>query len=62
MLHVPVMKEEVLRLLSPRPGMRIVDATVGAGGHAEAILTAVGPGGHLIGIDLDPHARIVSTL
>ncbi|MHC4599439.1 MAG: 16S rRNA (cytosine(1402)-N(4))-methyltransferase RsmH [Planctomycetota bacterium] len=56
MLHVPVMMEEVLRLLSPRPGDRIVDATVGAAGHAAAILRAVGSEGRLMGVDLDPRA------
>lgn len=33
-----------------------VDATVGAGGHAEAILERIGPGGQLIGIDRDDQA------
>ena len=60
-LHVPVMLEQATRLLDPQPGRRIVDATVGAGGHAEHILEQLGPGGELIGIDRDPeileHAR-----
>ena len=52
--HVPVMVESALRLLAPRPGARIVDATVGAGGHAEAILHRLGSDGNLIGMDRDP--------
>ncbi len=60
-LHVPVMVEAVLHLLNPEPGRRIVDATTGAGGHAERILEELGPDGELIGIDRDSeileHAR-----
>lgn len=51
--HLPVMLEPVLRVLRPRPGARIVDATIGLGGHAEIILRRLGPGGELIGIDRD---------
>ncbi len=51
--HLPVMVEPVLRVLHPREGARIVDATVGVGGHAEAILRRLGPTGELIGIDRD---------
>ncbi len=54
--HVPVMKEEVIRLLSVERGGVIVDGTVGDGGHAAAILKASGPGGILVGVDLDPDA------
>jgi 16S rRNA (cytosine1402-N4)-methyltransferase len=50
------MVEEVLHFLSPRPGGVYVDCTVGAGGHAEAILDAVGGRATLIGIDRDPEA------
>ncbi len=52
--HVPVMVEEVLTLLDPRPGARIVDATLGHGGHAERILERLGAEGELIGLDRDP--------
>lgn len=54
--HQPVMVEEVLHFLAPRPGGVYVDGTVGAGGHAEAILRAVGGRATLIGIDRDPDA------
>jgi 16S rRNA (cytosine1402-N4)-methyltransferase len=52
--HVPVMVASVLGALAPKPGARIVDATLGAGGHAEAILRALGPQGVLLGLDRDP--------
>jgi len=54
--HQSVMVEEVLYFLSPRPGGVYVDATVGAGGHAEAILRATGGRSTLVGIDRDPEA------
>ncbi len=56
-LHEPVMVEEVLRFLEPGPGKLIVDATVGTGGHAEAILER---GAELVGIDRDPYALEVA--
>ena len=52
--HLPVLKEEVLRFLSPEPGKVIVDGTLGAGRHARAILEKLLPDGMLIGIDRDP--------
>jgi 16S rRNA (cytosine1402-N4)-methyltransferase len=36
--------------------MRVVDGTVGGGGHAEAILELIGPTGSLIGFDVDAEA------
>jgi 16S rRNA (cytosine1402-N4)-methyltransferase len=54
--HVPVLLREVVEAMAVRPGGRYVDCTLGAGGHAEAILTASSPDGELLGIDLDPEA------
>ncbi|HTO52682.1 MAG TPA: 16S rRNA (cytosine(1402)-N(4))-methyltransferase RsmH [Myxococcota bacterium] len=58
--HAPVMVEEVLELLEPRPGARIVDATTGHGGHAEALLERLGPDGVLVGLDRDPEMLAVA--
>ncbi len=54
--HTPVMLEEVLAALKPRPGGRYIDGTVGAAGHAAAILRASAPDGQLLGLDRDPAA------
>ncbi len=51
--HVAVLPAEVLRFLAPAPGEVIVDATVGAGGHARLIAKRLGPTGRLIGLDRD---------
>ncbi len=52
--HVPILVAETLAHLAPRPGERAVDATLGWGGHARAILEKLLPGGHLLGLDADP--------
>lgn len=51
--HIPVMLEEVINYLELRPGMTIVDATIGTGGHSKEIIRRIMPGGRLIGIDRD---------
>jgi 16S rRNA (cytosine1402-N4)-methyltransferase len=51
--HIPVLRQEVLTLLHPSSDQHTVDATVGAGGHAAAILERTAPHGRLLAIDLD---------
>ena len=51
--HVPVMADEVVTMLAPRPSSSYIDATVGGGGHAERILAASDPDGRLLGLDAD---------
>jgi 16S rRNA (cytosine1402-N4)-methyltransferase len=52
--HRPVLLDEVLAALEPRPGDIVVDCTVGYAGHAAELLRRAGPSGRLIGLDLDP--------
>jgi 16S rRNA (cytosine1402-N4)-methyltransferase len=54
--HQPVLLDEVVAELDPKPGNIVVDGTVGNAGHAQAILKAISPTGHLIGLDADPLA------
>jgi len=54
--HLPVLAEEVLAMLQPRPGSLQIDATVGGGGHTERILEATNPDGRLLGLDADAAA------
>lgn len=51
--HVSVLPVEVLALLEPAPGQLLVDATVGAGGHARLLAERLAPNGRLIGLDRD---------
>jgi len=56
--HVPVLLDRVVALVAPsleRPGAVMVDATLGLGGHTEAVLNRC-PEARVIGIDRDPHA------
>lgn len=53
-VHVPVLLSEVLEALRPPPGGTIIDATIDGGGHARALLDALGPQGTLLGLDRDP--------
>jgi 16S rRNA (cytosine1402-N4)-methyltransferase len=52
--HRAIMVREILDVLAPKPGDIAVDCTLGYGGHAEALLAAIQPGGRLIGLDVDP--------
>ncbi len=51
--HVPVLLREVLDSLRPAPGDVVADCTLGYGGHAAEIIRRIGPGGKLIGFDVD---------
>ena len=56
LIHIPVLYQETLEALDPRPGGRYIDATLGGGGHAEGILNASSPDGKLLGLDASPDA------
>jgi 16S rRNA (cytosine1402-N4)-methyltransferase len=51
--HIPVLLDEVIAAIAPRPGMTIVDATFGAGGYTTALLEA---GAQVHAFDRDPDA------
>ena len=53
-VHLPVLVDECLTVLSLRSGMTGVDATLGYGGPAAMILKTISPGGKLLGLDQDP--------
>lgn len=53
MAHVPVLLKEVLEMLDPHPGERMVDATLGTAGHGLQIAKKLAPGGSFVGIDWD---------
>jgi 16S rRNA (cytosine1402-N4)-methyltransferase len=57
--HEPVMVDEVAELFSPVPGGLLVDATVGGGGHAQALL-ASRPDLAVLGLDRDERALSAS--
>ena len=59
--HIPVMVSESIEGLRVHPGGGYVDCTLGAGGHARAILERIQPGGRLLGIDADPLALEIAT-
>jgi 16S rRNA (cytosine1402-N4)-methyltransferase len=52
--HEPVLAEELIDLLDPRPGETFVDCTFGGGGHARLIAERLGSDGELIAVDRDP--------
>jgi len=54
--HIPVLLQEVVDLIAPRPGGVYVDGTLGAGGHAVEILKRSAPSGIVIGLDQDREA------
>jgi len=51
--HQPVLLNEAIKLLNIKKERKYIDATVGGGGHAEAVLKT---GGRVLGIDWDPEA------
>jgi 16S rRNA (cytosine1402-N4)-methyltransferase len=55
-IHTSVLPAEVMSFLAIEPGMRVVDGTLGGGGHTRLMADAVGPDGLVIAIDRDPAA------
>ncbi|MBL7068474.1 MAG: 16S rRNA (cytosine(1402)-N(4))-methyltransferase RsmH [Candidatus Omnitrophica bacterium] len=59
-VHQSVLLHEVIENLNLAPGKKILDCTLGGGGHARAILEEITPGGKLIGIDQDEGALSIA--
>ena len=55
--HTPVLAQELLGLLDPRPGQLAIDCTFGDGGHARLVTERLGATGTLVAIDRDPLAE-----
>lgn len=51
--HRPVMLDEVLDALDPKPGATVADCTTGWAGHSSALLHCIGPTGRLVCLDMD---------
>lgn len=58
--HEPVLLQEIVEWLAPKPGGAFIDATLGGGGHSEALLDGSGPDGRLLGLDADGEAIAVA--
>src|ERR1700683_1155986 len=56
-VHIPVLAEELLELVDPRPGQTLIDCTFGGGGHARVLAERLGSQGTLVAIDRDPFAQ-----
>src|SRR5690242_7741735 len=54
--HTPVLLDEVIEFLDPRPDGRFIDGTLGAGGHTRAILERTAPNGRMLVFDQDESA------
>ncbi len=58
MRHIPVLLNEVLEGLDLKKGAKVIDCTLGDGGHSEAIMDIIGPRGKLLGLDADPESLL----
>lgn len=59
--HLPVLYHEIIHALNPHSPGKYIDATVGAGGHAEGILEESAPDGTLLALDRDPQALAIAS-
>ncbi len=55
-LHLPVLRDETVRLLQPEAGQTYLDGTAGLGGHAAQVHDEMGPSGRLLLVDRDTTA------
>jgi len=52
-MHIPVLQNEALEYLAPKPNDNFIDCTLNGGGHAKAILEKTAPKGKVLGIEAD---------
>ena len=52
-IHKPVLVEEVLEYLQPKPGENFIDCTFGFGGHSQAVLERIKPNGKVLGVEVE---------
>ncbi|OJI08930.1 MAG: 16S rRNA (cytosine(1402)-N(4))-methyltransferase [Candidatus Vogelbacteria bacterium CG22_combo_CG10-13_8_21_14_all_37_9] len=64
MAHLPVLLQSTIESLNLKPGSRVLDATLGNGGHALLLSEKIGPSGLLVGLDADAESlkRATATL
>jgi len=55
-MHIPVLLQECLAVLDPKPGEFFIDGTLGGGGHAREIISKINPGGTFLAVDRDQRA------
>jgi len=55
-MHAPVLLHGVIEKLDPKSGEFLIDGTLGGGGHSQAIIEKIKPGGRFLGIDWDKAA------
>ena len=60
--HTPVLLNEVVKYLNPKPNQNFIDCTLGGGGHTVEILGQTSPNGKVLGIDLDRRAIEIAKL
>ena len=53
MTHIPVLQNEVIEYLDPKPNENFIDCTFGQGGHSKLILERTKPKGKILGIEVD---------
>ena len=57
-MHIPVLTDEVIEYLDPKPNKNFIDATLGNGGHTIALLKKIAPKGKVLALDLDSDAIV----
>jgi 16S rRNA (cytosine1402-N4)-methyltransferase len=55
MMHKPVLLQEVIKYLDPKPNENFIDATFGLGGHSLEILKHIKPNGKILALEWDPY-------